>query len=111
MKDENEKKSTITFGELLEIMQEKSDREAEKRGLPKRKIEPLIGYLPSEEHQTRVTMKSGILKHTNEEREERIYFRITKEEQTKERIKLFLGAILILGFILVQFRVYKLFIN
>jgi len=107
MKDENEKKSTITFGELLEIMQEKSDREAEKRGLPKRKIEPLI----SEEPQTRVTMKSGILKHTNEEREERIYFRITKEEQTKERIKLFLGAILILGFILVQFRVYKLFIN
>ena len=56
-------------------------------------------------------MKSGILKHTNEEREERIYFRITIEEQTKERIKLFLVAILILGFILVQFRVYKLFIN
>ena len=71
------------------------------------KIEPLI----SEEPQTRVTMKSGILKHTNEEREERIYFRITKEEQTKERMKLFLGEILILGFILVQFRVYKLFIN
>ena len=94
MKDENEKKSTITFGELLEIMQEKSDREAEKRGLPKRKIEPFI----SEEPKTRVTMKSGISKHS--------------KEKEREEIKwLFLWPILLLGFIFVHFRVYKLFIN
>ncbi len=100
MKEENEKKSTITFGELLERMQERSDRLNEKRGLPKRKIEPLIGYLPSEESKTRVTMKSGISKRSKEERE--------------ERQKIFWRAILSLGFILfilVQFRVYKLFIN
>ena len=98
MKEENEKKSTITFGELLERMQERSDRLNEKRGLPKRKIEPLIGYLPSEEPKTRVTMKSGISKHS--------------KEKEREEIKwLFLWPILLLGFIFVQFRVYKLFIN
>ena len=107
MKEENEKKSTITFGELVDGMQLRRDQLRLERGLSPKKVVPFI----SEEPKTRVTMKSGILKHANEEREERIYFRITKEEQTKERIKLFLGAILILGFILVQFRVYKLFIN
>ena len=40
MKEEKENKSTITFGEIIKIMQDASDRENEKRGLPKRKIEP-----------------------------------------------------------------------
>ena len=103
MKEENEKKSTITFGELLERMQERSDRLNEKRGLPKRKIEPFI----SEEPQTRVTMKSGILKYSEVE-----------SEVEKEVYDIFCWAfavITFLGFILVilfiPFRVYKLFAN
>jgi len=91
MKEENEKKSTITFGRLLEVMQEESDRLRLEQGLSPEKLVPLI----SEEPKTRVTMKSGISKHSKE----------------KEREEIFWGVILSLGFILVQFRVYKLFIN
>ena len=38
MKEEKENKSTITFGEIIKIMQDASDRENEKRGFPKKKI-------------------------------------------------------------------------
>ena len=94
MKEENEKKSTITFGELVEIMQRRQDRLRLEQGLSPEKVEPFI----SEEPKTRVTMKSGISKHS-------------KEKEREEIIWLFLGPILLLGFIFVQFRVYKLFIN
>ena len=94
MKEENEKKSTITFGELVDRMQRRQDRLRLEQGLSPEKVVPLI----SEEPKTRVTMKSGISKHS-------------KEKEREEIIWLFLGPILLLGFIFVQFRVYKLFIN
>ena len=94
MKEENEKKSTITFGEMVEIMQRRQDQLRLEQGLSPKKVEPFI----SEEPKTRVTMKSGISKHS-------------KEKEREEIIWLFLGPILLLGFIFVQFRVYKLFIN
>tara|TARA_B100000700_G_C14651469_1_gene672165 strand:+ start:254 stop:535 length:282 start_codon:yes stop_codon:yes gene_type:complete len=45
---ENKKKdnSTITFGRLQEVMQEESDLQRKKRGLPPEKIEPLISDKP-----------------------------------------------------------------
>ena len=51
---ENKKKdnSTITFGRLLEVMQEESDLQRKKRGLPPEKIEPLI----SEKPETKIKM-------------------------------------------------------
>ena len=48
-KDKEKKKkdnSTITFGRLQEVMQEESDLQRKKRGLPPEKIEPLISEKP-----------------------------------------------------------------
>jgi len=71
MKKNDKKKdnSTITFGRLLEVMQEESDLQRKKRGLPPEKIEPLI----SEKPETKVKITNA--KEPEEQQKVRRFFK------------------------------------
>ena len=109
MKEEKENKSTITFGEIIKIMQDASDRENEKRGFPKRKIEPFI----SDEPETKIKIAGGNNSHrhpTLEELNQRLEERRELRKRNEKINQLFI-LILVFGFFFIRFRLFKLFIN